>query len=422
MHRTTKGLATLATALLAATPLGAHADAVLDWNAIADVAPLGGPPQRARILAMMHVAIHDALNAIDRRYETYLPANAARAGASADAAINAASYRVLAATVPSSGAALLAIYSDRILALPPCAPAFPDCVEDGIAAGEAAAFAMLADRAGDGSLTPHLPYTVPLAPGVYRPTPPAFLAPQFAGWAAVKPFVMRFGAQFRMDPPEMFVLTSDAYTRDFLEVKRVGDANAQLLGNRTDEQSGIARFWPGGGANINTGVTRKIVEGLALDRWEHARLFALVTMGMHDAAVAAFDTKFTYNFWRPVTAIRLADTDGNPSTEPDTAWLSYVTTPPYPDFTCGLPNLVGAGLEALRRYFGTDDVAYTYTAVGVTRQYASLSQAGAEAVDARVYGGMHFRTGCEHALRQGTKVGRFAVQHYLRPLKGGRSN
>ena len=165
---------------------------------------------------------------------------------------------------------------------------------------------------------------------------------------------------------------------------------------------------------------RSLVAGRNLDRWEHARLFALIHLAGHDAAIAAFDTKYTYNFWRPVTAIRAADTDGNPATVADPDWLSFVVTPPYPDFTCGLTNATGSGFEVLRRFFGTDDVAYTFTAAGITRSYTSFSQAGAESVDARVFGGMHFRTGCELGLKQGAKSGRFAFQHYLRPLNPGK--
>ena len=243
-------------------------------------------------------------------------------------------------------------------------------------------------------------------------------AVQFAGWAKVVPFVLNSGSQFRADPVEFLALTSDAYTRDYNEVKRVGEQNAEINGQRTAEQSAVARFWPGGGANWND-VTRIIVANRGLDRWEHARLLALSNMAQSDGAIAVFDTKFTYNFWRPVTAIRWQD-DGNPRTAPDATWLSYQNTPPYPDYTCGLPTIAGAAAEVLRRYFGTDAVGYTMTAAGVTRTFATLSQATADAVDARVFGGMHFRTGCVHGVRHGSQVGRFVFQHSLRPAKGNK--
>jgi hypothetical protein len=408
----------IAACALTAVAGPAWADAVTDWNATTDAASVaaGGPPQRNRVTAMTQIAVHDALNSIQARYQTYADLPPAAPGASPDAAVAAASFRVLSQTVPSQAAALAITYASRIDALPDCMPAYPSCIEDGIAAGEAAADAILEIRTDDGSATPHLPYTLLPGPGVHQPTPPAFAAPQFAGWALLEPFALRSGDQFRADPPEIFNLASQAYARDFNEVKRVGSVVSEMEGNRTSDQSAIARFWPGGGANFNA-VSRTIVAGRGLDLWEHARLFALVNMAQSDSSIAAFDTKYTYNFWRPVTAIRAADTDGNPATVADPAWLSYQVTPAYPDFTCGLTNASGASFEAMRRFFETDDVGYTFTASGITRSYSSLSQAGNESVDARVFGGMHFRTGCERGLKQGEQVGRFVARHYLKPIK-----
>jgi hypothetical protein len=396
----------------------AGADFVTYWNEIGENTGIiaGGPPIRARIIAMAQLAVHDALNSIDPRYDSYTGVPPATAGASPEAAVASASYIVLTQTVPSQAAALTTVYNQWIAGLPACPAAYPTCVDDGIAAGQAAANAILALRQNDGSATPHLPYTLPPGPGVYQRTPPAFAAPQFAGWAHVTPFVLNSGSQFRADPSEIFNLLGEVYTRDYNEVKRVGSVNAEANGDRTPDQSAIARFWPGGGANWNS-VTRVIVAGRGLDPWQHARLFALLNMALSDSAVAVFDTKYTYNFWRPITAIRAGDTDGNPATEPDPSWLSYLPTPLYPDYTCGLTTNTGAAVEVLRRYFGTDDIAYTFTAVGNTRSYGSLSQAAAEAVDARVFAGIHFRTGCVQGVRQGGQVGRFVIQHSLKPLK-----
>jgi hypothetical protein len=322
--------------------------------------------------------------------------------------------------VPSQAGEVLIQYNLWIAGLPACPTAHPSCIDDGIAAGQAAANAMLALRQNDGSATPHLPYTLAPGPGVYQPTPPALAAPQFAGWAHVTPFALNSGSQFRADPSEIFNLASEAYTRDYNEVKRVGSIDAEANGDRTPDQSAIARFWPGGGASFNA-VTRVIVDGRGLDPWQHAQLFAFVNMALSDSSVAVFDTKYTYNFWRPVTAIR-ADTDGNPETVPDASWLSYVPTPPYPDYTCGLTTNTGAALEVLRRYFGTDAISYTFTAAGSTRSYSSLSQAAAEAVDARVFGGIHFRTSCEQGVRMGAQVGRFVIQHALEPVKADKKD
>jgi hypothetical protein len=359
--------------------------------------------------------VHDALNTIDRRFETYVPLADARRGSAADAAIAAATYRVLLATVPSQAAILAPIYAGRILALPPCPPAHAACVADGIAAGEAAAQAIVQLRANDGSATPHLPYTLAPGPGVYQPTPPNFLPPQFAGWARMETFTLVDGSQFRADPPAMFDLTSEEFARDFNEVKRVGRFDAELTGNRTHDQSNIALYWPAAGWN---GPARLIAQSRGGDSWEKARLFALMNVALSDATVAVYDTKYTYNFWRPVTAIRAADTTGNPATSPDPSWLSFVLTPAYPDFTCGLTINAGAAAEILRRFYGTDDIAWTFTGAGITRSFSSLTQATDEAIDARVFGGMHFRTGCVRGVKQGAQVAHFVFNHELRELKG----
>jgi hypothetical protein len=398
--------------LAGATP--AIADVVTEWNQISETASVaaGGPPFRARVMAIAQVAVHDALNAVQPRYASYSAIPDAAPGSSSGAAVATAAYRVMAQLVPSQAAALAIIYANRIDELPDCAAEYPACIEDGIAAGGAAAAAILARRAGDGSATPHLPYTVPAGPGVYQPTP---AAPQFAGWAALLPFALHSGSQFRADPSPLFDLAGEAYTRDYNEVKRVGSVTSEADGNRTADQSALARYWPPAGLGWNS-VARIIAAGRGLDEWEHARLFALLNMAISDGAVAVFDTKYTYNFWRPVTAIRAGDSDGNPATEADATWTSYQATPAYPDYTCGLTTFAGAAIEVLRRQFGSDELPYTFTAAGVTRSYASLSQAGAEAIDARVYGGMHFRDGCVRGLKMGEQVGHFTVQHVLKPL------
>jgi len=411
--------ALFAAASLAAAP-AALADAVTEWNAFVDPLPLGPPPVRARATAIMHIAMHDALNSVQPRYDSYTDVPRAKRGASAEAAARQAAATALKGAAPAVAAAVDAFHGTWLASCTgqPCL--------DGLAAGEAAANAILLLRTGDGSATPHLPYTLPAGLGVYQPTPvtPATpgpelppAAPQFAGWAKVTPFVLRSGSQFRAEPSILFDLRGWLYTRDYNEVKRVGEVNSEAEGNRTADQSMIARFWPGGGANINA-VARVIVADRKLDLWQHARLFALINMAISDSAVAVFDTKYTYNFWRPVTAIRAGGTDGNPFTAVDADWLSYQNTPPYPDYTCGLTNNVGSGLAVLRSYFGTDKIGYTLTTPGgLTRSYKSLSQAGFESVDARVFGGMHFRTGCVRGLIQGGQVGRFAINHSLKPRR-----
>ena len=436
------GLLALAV-VLALSPAGARvtaADVVTDWNAVADlvVPRFGAPQQQSRAQAMVQIAVHDALNAIEPRYHCYTGCGLADPGASPDAAVAAAASQTLLellAPLPPSPAKTAAIATvvaafDATVGPPPYDPA----TQSGLDAGGAAAAAILTLRAADGSATPHLPYTLEPAPGVYQPTPnpefPAVIVPSFAGWAHVTPFVLRHGAQFEVGPGDIFDLAGEDYTREYEEVQQVGDA--LVRGALPDsEESDIARFWPGGGSNWNL-TTRVIVSGMDLDRWQHARLFALLNIAQADALIANQTWKYTHAFWRPVTAIRWDD-DGNPDTVSDPFWRPFLVTPPYPDYPCALPSATGASVQVLRQYFGTDDIAFSRTfnappvplpapltalpAKAITRSFASLSEAAAESRDARVYAGIHFREGCVAGGEQGVKIGRFVVQHALRPAR-----
>ena len=442
----------LAVAVITAIPALAQASTVTQWNAVASTAPVvtlfGGPPQQARVVAIVQIAVHDALNSIDPRYQSYDLLPGAMPDANPDAAVAAASYTVLRGLIdprpasPARTAALTAVdaaYSAALAAIPD-----GNGETHGIDAGVAAANAILARRANDGSATANLPYSAPLVAGAYQPTPvmnsmpQQYIVPANEGWGRMQPFVLRTPSQFRFDPGDLFDLRGAAYTRNYNEVKQVGNALVRGAAPNSEE-SDIARFWPGGGANWNR-VLREILAApatnpqldLDLDLWQQARLFALANMAESDAAIAVFDTKYTYNFWRPVTAIRWQN-DGNPRTAPDANWWSFMATPPYPDYTCGLTSASGANIEVLRRYFRSNDIGWGFTfnappvplpapllplpAKPITRVFASLHEAAAEAVDARVFGGMHFREGCVKGITQGKQVGRFVFQHALRPLK-----
>jgi hypothetical protein len=421
-------------------PGPANADVVTDWNAVAEaVAPrFGGPQPQSRVQAMVQLAVHDALNAIEPRYARYTWLGLADPGASPDAAVAAAARHTLLELLdplPDSPAKQAAIATIEAAYLATVGPGpYDPPTQAGLDTGVAAAEAILALRAADGSDTPHLPYTLDPAPGVYQPTPnpefPAVITPSFAGWAHVTPFALRHGAQFEVEPGAIFDLTSRKYTRQYNEVKQVGDA--RVRGALPDsEESDIARFWPGGGSNWNL-TARVIVDGRGLDRWEHARLFALLNMAQADALIANQTWKYTYNFWRPVTAIRWPD-DGNPNTAPDPVWRPFLVTPPYPDYPCALPAATGASAAVLRQFFGTNDIAFSrsFDAPAVplpapmaplppktiTRNFDSLSEAVAEAMAARVYAGIHFAEGCKAGARHGARIARFVVRHELRPLK-----
>ena len=433
--------ATVLLVLSLAAGRSAAADAVTDWNAIAEaVAPrFGGPQQQSRVQAMVQIAVHDALNAIEPRYERYTETALADPTASPDAAIaSAASHTLLEllAPLPPSAAKTLAVATVEAARDAELGPQPHDAAtQAGVDAGAATATAILALRSADGSATPHLPYTLAPAPGVYQPTPnpefPAAITPSFAGWARVTPFTLRHGAQFEVEHGALFDLGGADYAREYEEVKGVGDALVRGVAPDSEETD-IARFWPGGGSNWNL-TAREIVDGLGLDRWEHARLFALLNIAQADALIANQVWKYTHNFWRPVTAIRWAD-DGNPDTVSDPLWRPFLVTPPYPDYPCALPTATAASAEVLRLFLGTDQIAFTRTftappvplpaplaalpAKTITRSFQSLSAASAESQDARVYAGIHFREGCEAGGRQGAQVARFVFRHELRPFAG----
>jgi hypothetical protein len=394
----------------------ARADAVIDWNVIATTnATAAGKNAilQSRIYAMTHAAIHDALNAIDRRYKPYALDMDGNPDASPAAAVAAAAHDVLLHELPTRQSVLDAAYAASLSAIPDGA-----AKTDGIAIGQQAAAAIIALRSLDGSST-IVPYTPGTGPGVWQPTPPAFLPALLPGWGGVTPFTLRSGSQFRPDPPELFDLTSQQYTRDFNEVKSIGDVNSST---RTAEQSQIAMFWYEGSPNGWNRIARNVSAQQSLDLWQNARLFGLINFAMADGFIAGFDAKYAYNFWRPVTAIRAGDTDGNDQTLVDPTWSSFLVAPNIPDYPSTHSVLGAAAAEVFARFFDEDDeITFTTTSgnpfPGITRSFTSFSQAAQENADSRVYAGIHFRTTCTDGLRQGKKVGRFAFKHYLKPIK-----
>jgi hypothetical protein len=427
--RLTRGLFTLTAAILIGLSTEAppaHAvvpDEVINWNAIATGVALPGGQnaiQQSRIYAMVQLAVHDALNAIDRRYAPYAYSPSEDPTASAPAAIATAAHDVLASQVPAQAAVIDAALTTSLSLIAPGASK-----DNGVAIGRASAAAMLALRAADGSsvVTPYTPGTLP---GQWQPTPnpvPPIPAPAadllpaiLPGWGSVTPFALHSGAQFRpVGPPS---LTSDQYTQDFDEVKGIGEEFSTL---RTAEQSTIARFWYEGSPNMWNRITRTIALAHSLDSWDNARLLALVNVAMADGFIAGFNAKYYFNFWRPVTAIRAADTDGNDNTVSDVNWNTYLNTPAIPDYPSTHSVLGGAAAEVLARYFGTDDITFTVTSgvplAGITRSFTSLSQAAQENADSRVYAGIHFRSACRDGVQQGRKIGKFTFTHYLGVVK-----
>ena len=430
-------LAALLLCVAVSTAGVARADEVTDWNVIAtEVLGIGGqnPIVMTRGLAMALLAAHDALNAIDRRYEPYLYDSRAEAGAAPGAAVAAAMRDALIGALVGFGTPEQGTKArERIeLAYAAALAKVPDgrSKGDGIAVGQMAAAAMLNLRKGDRA-TDKVTYTAGTQPGQWRPHPnpvpanppvadaalaPGNVAAMLPQWAQVMPFTMRAPWQFRLPPPP--ALTSELYARDYNEVKRLGGKQSTV---RTDAQSEIARFWYEGSPQGWNRIARIIVAQRGLDRWEHARLFGLLNAAMADGYIAGADTRYLYNFWRPVTAIRAGAADGNDATTADPTWETFMNTPPLPDYPSTHSVLGGAAAVVMSRFFGTDQLGFTMTSgppfAGITRSFKGFSQAQEENGDSRVYAGIHFRTSTVAGITQGEQIGRQAFAQYLQPYR-----
>jgi hypothetical protein len=418
-------------------------DAVTVWNANASVAataaclaPLNNPLHESRIYAMMHVAIHDAVNAIDRRSRPYALDAEAAPGASPDAAIAAAARDVLVALIAQlplelhTQACIDAGVATVQTAYTAALAAIPDgqAKAQGIAVGQAAADAILDLRARDGAVGPFLNFACPqeTRPGEYQCTPGTpFIV--FEGWENVTPFVLKDSSQFRPGPP--YAVDRKKYTADFNEVKSLGGDDVTTPSARTADQTEIALYWWESSPLKWNRIARIVSADRGLDLWENARLFGLLNMALADGYIAMVDSKNHYNYWRPVTAIQSADIDGNPNTVGDPTWTPLRTTPPNQDYASGHSIEGGAGAEVLKQFFGTDEIAFQDCsetlaadsacsgATPVFRSYTSFSQAAAENAYSRILIGFHFRNSVEEGTEYGRKIGRRAADLYLRPVR-----
>ena len=420
MFRTLLSLLTLSIWITGA----ARADAVVDWNAIASqVISAGGRPGPSTLIdfAVVHAAIYDGVQAIERRYRPYAVTIPDATGSPAAAAAKAA-RDVLAARFPAQAASI----EERYRAYLAANAISPD--DPGIAVGAQAAAGVLAQRSGDGAFPSgtQMPFTGDDEVGLWRPTPsyqtgsPAAFAPMAAPWLAnVRPFSMKAPSQFRSKrPPE---LTSDEYTRDFHEVKALGAISG---GTRTQEQTEIGYFW-----SDNTPVQwhralRAVASTYVHDIGDSARLFALASFAAADSIIACWETKLHYNYWRPVTAIHEADHDGNPATHSDPDWKPLLNTPNYPDYSSGANNVTAAMTKSMELFFGTDERTFTVTSNSAnlpadkrSRTFARFSDAASEVVEARIYLGYHFRFADTAAREQGSRIARWAFTHVLKPLE-----
>jgi hypothetical protein len=393
------------------TPAAAQAqtaaipNAVITWNTHAQTAiyeeARQSPTATTRSFAMVQGAVYDAVNAIaGTPYEPYLIAPRARPSDSTPAAVAAAAYRVLLSLFPGQAESLRARYDESLAAVPDG----PSKLR-GIAVGEAAAAAMIDARRDDGAFA-NVPWTVGTEPGQWRPTPPDNL--NVGAWfATLKPFVIRDPGDFRTPGPP--ALTSAAYARDLNEAKAVGSATSTV---RTPDQTEAAIWWDDLRL-VEWEITRQLATTHRLDTLQTARLFAMVDMAAVDTMIACYKEKKFWSFWRPVTAIPLADTDGNPATAADPAWTPLRITHPSTEYPSGHACFTSATVTALRKFFGRDDLSFSaYSAdSGTTRHYDSLSEAMAELVEARIWAGLHFRTASEDGRTLGAAVARDVLRH-----------
>ena len=430
-------VACLAACLFAPIVAGpAVANEVVQWNETtmrAIEANGQNPIQSTRTLAMVHAAVHDALNAISRRYDAYYFEGPGDPAASPDAAVAAAAHTVLVGVAASFGTpvqrgAVVAL-ADQVYDAAVARIADGPARNKGVAVGRAAGAAMLGLRRDDGA-TRDAPYTPGMGPGKWRPHPnpvpanPPIANPDAAkgyapsalpGWGNVTPFTLLSASQFWLPGPP--ALASPTYARDYNEVKNIG---GKISAARTPEQSEIARFWFEGPGAWNT-IARTVAVARSLDARDSARLLALMNLAMADAYIAGFKIRYVYDLWRPVTAIREGDNDGNDATAGDPTWDSHQNTPAVSDYPSTQSTFSGAAATVLATVLGSDQVSFSFQSgkpfEGITRSFTSFSQAARESADSRVFAGIHFRSACEDGLALGQKIGQRAARLYLQPAR-----
>ena len=352
------------------------------------------------------LAMFDAVNAVlDGPYRPFASKPASAADASPEAAAIRAAYVVALREFPTKAATIDSAYAASIAAV----PASPEAIADGIVVGEAAANGVLAARVGDHRNDPDLEgYTPASGPGVWIPTPPAFANPQTPFLRFVTPFGYDDPARFRPHAPR--ALDSRTYTANYEEIKDLGRATDT---SRTAEQSATALFWSPSASALWSANVRSLAS--SMDLLTAARFEATGIAAVTNSLIAVWDAKYTYMFWRPVTAIRAGDTDGNSETDPDPAWTPFITTPSHPEYPAA-HTTVGAGALAFYTvWFETDEFPLAFKGnAGAVRQYTSVAEIHAEEGNARVWGGMHWRHSTEVGTRLGSRVGKYTATHLLK--------
>ena len=389
-------------------------DPVIQWNRslLTIVRTPGAQPATihpTRSFAILHAAIYDAVNAIDRTHESYaVRLSGVSRQASQAAAADAAAHDVLVALYPGLTSSLDATLQQSLTLV-------PDGVakNEGIRIGQTVAQAIVSLRSNDGANQAPLPYVFGTAPGDYQSTPPNFpKQPQFTHWRNVTPFALKQADQFRPGPPP--ALTSDRYADDVNEVQSLGVSGGTIA---TPDEALTGRFWNGAIQNY----WNEIAQTASLDRHltiaQEARLFALLNLSVADGVIVFYDAKYTYNRWRPVTAIRAGGTDANPETTPDANWLPEVgNTTPDPAYPGAHAVISAAAATILTAVLQRDHLDFAVTSEvlpGVERSFASFSAAADEATESRIFAGVHFRSDLTSGHRLGRDVADFVLDHFL---------
>jgi hypothetical protein len=363
---------------------------------------------------MMHAAIYDAVNAIDRTHKPYLVSlHGVPRSASQEAAAASAAHDVLIALYPKFQSTLDAQLQQSLAPIPDGADK-----TEGVNVGQTVAAQILALRKNDGSDAQPIPFVFGNAPGNYQSTPPNFpKQPQFTHWSHVTPFALERANQFRPGTPP--ALTSDTYSDDFNEVKSLGIVNGTAS---TPDQALTGRFWNGAIQNYWNEISQTAALAHNLTTAESARLFALLNLSFADDVIAFYDAKYTYNFWRPVTAIRAAATDDNPDTAADPNWLPEVgNTTPDPSYPGAHAVISSSGASVLISFFGRDRFDFVVTSEvlpGAERSFTRYSAADEEATLSRIFAGVHFRTDLTVGQRLGREVADFVLDNFLTPVHG----
>jgi hypothetical protein len=366
-------------------------------------------PLRTQVrTTIAQMAMFDAVNAVlHGPYRSFASTPVSPRGASPEAAAIRAAYIVALNEFPTKTATIQSAYTTSIAGV----PASPEAIARGIVVGEAAANAVLLARLGDHRNDPELEgYTPGSGPGVWTPTPPAFANPQTPFLRFVTPFGYDDPARFRPHAPP--ALDSKTYTINYEESKDVGRASET---SRTADQSATALFWSPSASALWTANVRSLAS--SMDILSAARFEAIGIAAVTNALIAAWDAKFTYMFWRPVTAIGAGDTDGNSQTEPDPAWTPFINTPSHPEYPAAHTTVGAAALGFYTVWFGTDQFPLAFTGNGgAVRYYTNVNEIHAEEGNARVWGGMHWRHSTAVGTRVGSRVGKYTATHLLKPL------